>query len=81
MSVTRDELQPGQLVVYMIEDECEICKVKRIADDGAFLWSNNGDTAAKAPFEFIHLLANAYTIMETSLGGTDGLIAGELPFC
>jgi hypothetical protein len=43
--------------------------IKRIVQDGAFVWYNSGDTAAKTPFDCMHKLVNAYCIGETSLGG------------
>lgn len=59
----------GDLVIYRNGDRYEIGKIKRIVPDGAFVWYSEGDTAAKTPFDCMHLLTNAYTVKKTTLGG------------
>lgn len=65
-----NEFKPGELIIYRNGERYEIGKIKRITEDGAFVWYHEGDTAAKTPFDCMHKLVNAYTIKETSLGGT-----------
>ena len=60
-----------QLIIYQNGDKFEIGKVKRITNNGAFVYYSSGDTAAKTPFDLMHPLVNAYTIIETSLGGNE----------
>ena len=60
----------GEYIVYRNGDRYELGKIKRITDDGAFVYYHEGDTAAKTPFNCMHKLANEYVIGETSLGGT-----------
>ncbi len=59
----------GDYIIYQNGDRYEIGKIKRIVDDGAFVWYHDGDTAAKTPFDRMHKIANEYVIGETSLGG------------
>lgn len=59
----------GDLIVYQDGDRYEIGKIKRITHDGAFVWYNEGETAAKTPYDRMHKLVNAHTILNTSLGG------------
>ena len=61
----------GDLIVYQNGDTFEIGKIKRLTDDGAFVWYSTGETAAKTPFDAMHKIANAYAIFETKLGGMD----------
>lgn len=63
--------EPGELIIYQCGARFQIGKVKRIVEDGAFVYYSNGDTAAKTPFENMHKIDNWYTIKETSLGGMD----------
>ena len=64
-----NEFQEGEYIIYVNGDRYEIGKIKRIVQDGAFVWYHSGDTAAKTPFDCMHKLENAYRIGETSLGG------------
>lgn len=59
----------GDYIIYQNGDRYEIGKIKRIVDDGAFVWYHEGETVAKTPFERMHKIANEYVIGETSLGG------------
>ena len=61
--------EEGEYIIYQNGDSFEIGKIKRIVNDGAFIWYHDGETAAKTPFDCMHKLRNAYTILNTSLGG------------
>lgn len=61
------EFEEGELIVYQNGETFEIGEIKRICDDGAFVWYHEGDTASKTPFENMHKLRNAYCIKQTSL--------------
>lgn len=65
-----NKLKPGDLIIYHNcgTDMFEIGKIKRICEDGAFVYYHSGDTAAKTPIDCMHILQNAYTISETNLG-------------
>ena len=65
-----NNFKPGELIIYRNGERYEIGKIKRITNDGAFVWYHEGDTAAKTPFDCMHKLTNAFTVKETSLGGT-----------
>lgn len=66
-----NKYKPGELIIYKNGDKYEIGKIKRLTEDGAFVWYHEGETAAKTPFEFMHKLINSYCILKTSLGGLD----------
>ena len=55
-------------VLYQNGDSFEIGRVKRLCDDGAFVWYHEGETAAKTPYECLHPLVNRHCIVCTSLG-------------
>ena len=59
----------GDYIIYINGDRAEIGKIKRVTDDGAFVWFSEGETAAKASFDRMLKLSNAYVIDRTSLGG------------
>ena len=63
------EYKPDQYVIYLNGDSVELGLIKRVVDDGAFVWYHGGETAAKTPFECMRPLRNAYAIKHTSLGG------------
>lgn len=63
------DFKVGEYIVYQNGDRFELGKIKRITDDGAFVYYHGGDTAAKTPFSCMHKLANEYLIIATSLGG------------
>lgn len=65
----KSEFREGDLIIYRNGNRYEIGLIKRITDDGAFVWYHEGDTAAKTSFEDMHKIVNAHTIKETSLGG------------
>ena len=64
-----NEFHEGDYVIYVCGDRYQIGLIKRVVDDGAFVWYHEGDTASKTPFAMMHKLDNAYAIGETSLGG------------
>ena len=63
------EFREGDYIIYQNGDRYEIGKIKRIVDDGAFVWYSSGVTAAKTSFVDMHKITNDYVIGETSLGG------------
>lgn len=63
------DYKAGQYVIYRNGDSYEIGKIKRVVDDGAFVYYSSGDTASKTPFDCIHPIVNEYVIDKTSLGG------------
>ena len=65
------DFKVGDLIIYQNGDRFEIGKIKRMVDDGAFVWYSTGETAAKTPFDVMHKLLNSYVITETELGGRD----------
>lgn len=65
------DFRAGDLIVYQNGDRYEIGKIKRVTEDGAFVWYHTGETAAKTPFDAMHKIVNAYAISETKLGGMD----------
>lgn len=63
------DFKEGEYIIYRNGERYELGKIKRITDDGAFVYYHSGDTAAKTPFDCMHKLVNEYVIGETSLGG------------
>lgn len=63
------EYHEGELILYQNGTRFEIGKIKRIVDDGAFVYYHEGETTAKTPFDCMRKIANSYVIKETSLGG------------
>ena len=63
------DYKAGQYVIYRNGDSYEIGKIKRVVDDGAFVYYSSGDTAANTPFDCMHPIVNEYVIDKTSLGG------------
>lgn len=68
------DFREGELIVYVNGETFQIGEIKRICDDGAFVWYHEGNTASKTPFENMHKLQNAYCIKQTSL-------AQDRPIC
>lgn len=64
-----NEFKEGELIIYVNGDRYEIGKIKRLCDDGAFVWYHQGETASKTPYDCMHKLTNAFCIESTSLGG------------
>lgn len=73
-----NKFKQGQYIIYRNGERYEIGKIKRVTEDGAFVYYSEGDTAAKTPFECMHRLVNEYVIRETSLGGEDGTNLAEV---
>lgn len=65
------DFKPGEYIIYQNGERFELGKIKRVTDDGAFVYYHEGDTAAKTPFDCMQKLINAYTIKADSLGGED----------
>ena len=63
------EFSEGDYIIYQNGGRYEIGKIKRVVDDGAFVWYSSGETAAKTSFVDMHKITNDYVIGETSLGG------------
>lgn len=63
------EFYEGEYIIYRNGERYELGKIKRITEDGAFVWYHDGETAAKTPFDCMHKIVNEYVIGETSLGG------------
>lgn len=63
------EFEVGELIIYVNGDRYEIGKIKRLCNDGAFVYYHEGDTASKTPYDCMHKLTNAFCIASTSLGG------------
>lgn len=64
-----DEFKEGQYIIYKNGNSYEIGKIKRVVNDGAFVFYSGGDTASKTPFSCMHEIINDYAIGETNLGG------------
>ena len=71
MRVYNEQFEVGQLVIYHNKkrDECEIGKIKRLTDGGAFVCYTSGETAALTRFEDLMPITNAHHIISTELGG------------
>ena len=63
------EFHEGEYIIYQNGERFEIGKIKRVTDDGAFVYYHEGETAAKTPFDCMHKLVNGFTVKETTLGG------------
>lgn len=65
------DFKPGDFVIYLRGREAELGQIKRITDDGAFVWYHSGYTAAKTNFRDMYKVQNSYLIVDTLLGGED----------
>ncbi len=65
------DVKPGQYVLYRNGKRYELGRVKRVTEDGAFVWYSAGETASKTPWDCILTLENARDITGTDLGGAD----------
>lgn len=63
------DFKENELIIYQNGDRFEIGRIKRIVEDGAFVYYHSGDTASKTPFDCMHKLINNYCIIKTNLGG------------
>lgn len=64
----KPEFHEGDYVIYHNGGRYELGRIKRLTDNGAFVWYSSGDTAAKTSFEDMHPIVNSYVIRLTSLG-------------
>lgn len=67
------EFKEGEYIIYQNGEYFEIGKIKRLTDDGAFVWYSEGETAAKTPSDHMHKIENGYAIRVTYLGGADAI--------
>lgn len=71
----KNDFKEGEYVVYIgmtPEKEIyavEVGKIKRLCDDGAFVYYHTGDTAAKTNYKDLYKIKNAYAIK--NLGGKE----------
>ena len=63
------DFKEGEYIIYRNGERYELGRIKRITEDGAFVWYSDGETAAKTPFDCMHKIVNSYTIKQTLLGG------------
>ena len=63
------DFKENELIIYQNGDRFEIGRIKRLTEDGAFVYYHSGDTASKTPFDCMHKLINNYCIVKTTLGG------------
>ncbi len=63
------DFKEGEYIIYRNGERYELGRIKRITENGAFVWYSDGETAAKTPFDCMHKIVNGYAIKETSLGG------------
>lgn len=77
----KNRFKEGQLVVYKHPglNECEIGKIKRLCDDGAFVWYHTGETAAKTRYEDMMPIINKQYVSGEHLGGEAGKNWGREP--
>ena len=43
------KFKPGEYIIYQNGDSFEIGKIKRICDDGSFVWYSGGDITRTTP--------------------------------
>ena len=63
------DFKEGEYIIYRNGERYELGRIKRITENGAFVWYSEGETAAKTPFDCMHKLVNGFTIKNTTLGG------------
>lgn len=66
---SKNNFKENELIIYQNGDRFEIGRIKRLTEDGAFVYYHSGDTASKTPFDCMHKLQNSYCITQTNLGG------------
>lgn len=64
-----NNFKENELIIYQNGDRFEIGRIKRVVEDGAFIYYHSGETASKTPFDCMHKLQNAHCIPFTILGG------------
>ena len=62
-----EKFSAGEYVIYENGSTFELGRIKRIADDGAFVYYHEGQTASKTPFDHLHKLVNSYVISQTTI--------------
>ena len=65
-----NEYQVGEYIIYQNGNEYEIGRIKKLREDCAFVCYNEGETAARTPYELMHKILNKYVVKKTSLGGS-----------
>lgn len=71
----KNDFKEGEYVVYIgmtPEKEIyavEVGKIKRLCDNGAFVYYHTGDTAAKTEYKDLYKIKNVYAI--NNLGGKE----------
>lgn len=63
------EFHVGEYIIYRNGEKYELGRITSLRDDGAFVCYHESETAAKTPYDHMHKLINAYTILKTTLGG------------
>lgn len=63
------DFKEGELILYRNGDSFEIGEIKRLCDDGAFVYYSMGDTAAKTRYEDMHKLTNGYAYKRVRVEG------------
>lgn len=63
------DFKENEVIIYQNGDRFEIGRIKRLTEDGAFVYYHSGDTASKTPYDCMHKLINNYCIVKTTLGG------------
>ena len=71
LNAATEPITESELIIYQNGERFEIGKIKKLTDDGAFVYYHEGDTASKTPYDCMHKIINAFTIKNTSLGGGD----------
>lgn len=72
---SKNDFKQGEYVVYigMTPDKeiyaIEVGKIKRLCDNGAFVYYHTGDTAAKTDYKDLYKIKNEYAI--DNLGGVN----------
>ena len=63
------DFKENELIIYQNGDRFEIGRIKRLTEDGAFVYYHSGETASKTPYDCMHKLINNYCVIKTNLGG------------
>ena len=58
----------NELILYKNGDTYQVGMIKRLCDDGAFVWYHSGDTASKTSYQNMFKISNSYCITETTFG-------------
>lgn len=58
----------NEIVMCQMGGSFEVGRIKRLCDDGAFVWYHSGDTAAYTPYESMHKIENATYLTNANLG-------------